>query len=240
MKLGTSRGTEVAYNVQISVDSKHKLIVDHEVTNAANDRNQLSLMGIRAKAALGVESLEVVADQGYYSSEEIMKCIKGDVVPYVRKPRNVNSRGLFAQDEFRYDREKDCYWCPAGKALPFKYQTTHRGRVVRDYIADECGGCGLRSKCTRRKEGRQIRRWVEEELLEQLHRRLRAEPDKVRRRKTIVEHPFGTIKRSMDQGYFLTQGLLRVRTEASLTMLAYNIKRALNLKGIQQLVAALP
>jgi len=240
MKLGNSRGTEVAYNVQISVDAKHKLIVDHEVTNAGNDKNQLSSMAIRAKEALEVQALDVVADQGYYSSEEIKNCIEGNVSPYLRKPKNSNSRGLFAREEFRYDRENDCYWCPAGKSLRFKYQTTYRGQVVRDYIAEDCSRCGLRPKCTRRKTGRQIRRWVEEELLEEMARRVHAEPDKVKRRKSIVEHPFGTIKRCMDQGYFLTRGLLSVRTEASLTMLAYNIKRAVTLKGVPELIAALP
>lgn len=240
MKLGNSRGTEVAYNVQISVDAKHKLIVDYEVTNAGNDKDQLSSMAIRAKETLEVQALDVVADQGYYNSKEIKTCIDGDISPYLRKPKDSNSRGLFARKEFRYDGDEDCYWCPAGKALPFRYQTTYRGQVVRDYIGEECGQCALRSKCTRSKTGRKIRRWVEEELLEDMARRVRAEPDKVKQRKSIVEHPFGTIKRSMDQGYFLTRGLPSVRTEASLTMLAYNIKRAVNLQGVQQLIAALP
>jgi transposase len=240
MVLGSNRGTEVAYNVQISVDAKHKLILDHEVTNAGNDKNQLSSMAIRAKEALGVQSLDVVADQGYYGSEEIKNCIEGDVVPYMRRPNTSNNRGLFAREEFRYDGENDCYWCPAGKALPFKYQTTYRGQAVRDYIAEECSQCDLKAKCTRRSDGRQIRRRVEEEMLEDMDRRVRAEPDKVKRRKSIVEHPFGTIKRSMDQGYFLTRGLPGVRTEASLTMLAYNIKRVVRVKGVQELIAALP
>jgi transposase len=240
MVLGSNRGTEVAYNVQISVDAKHKLILDHEVTNAGNDKNQLSSMAIRAKEALGVQSLDVVADQGYYGSEEIKSCIEGDVVPYMRRPNTSNSRGLFAREEFRYDGENDCYWCPAGKALPFKYQTTYRGQAVRDYIAQECSQCDLKPKCTRRRDGRQIRRLVEEEMLEDMARRVRAEPDKVKSRKSIVEHPFGTIKRSMDQGYFLTRGLPGVRTEASLTMLAYNIKRVVRVKGVQELIAALP
>jgi transposase len=240
MVLGHGRGTEVAYNVQISVDAKHKLIVDHEVTNSGNDKNQLSSMAIRAKEALEVESLEVVADQGYYNGQEIQDCIEGDVLPYIRKPNTSNNRGLFAREEFRYDAENDCYWCPAGNALPFRYQTTYRGQVVRDYYGPVCGHCVLKAKCTRRKEGRRMRRWVEEELLEEMARRVHAEPDKVKRRKSIVEHPFGTIKRSMDQGYFLTRRLPGVRIETCLTMLAYNIKRVLRLKSIQELMAALP
>jgi transposase len=239
MVLGSNRGTEVAYNVQISVDAKHKLIVDHEVTNAGNDKNQLSSMAIRAKEALEAESLEVVADQGYYSAEEIKSCIDGDVVPYMRKPKSSNNRVL-AREQFRYDGENDCYWCPAGKALLFKYETTYRGQAVRLYNGEECSQCALKSKCTRRKTGREVRRWVEEGLLEDMDRRARAEPDKVKQRKSIVEHPFGTIKRSMDQGYFLTRGLSAVRTETSLTMLAYNLKRVMRLKGVQELIAALP
>lgn len=241
MVLGSNRGTEVAYNVQISVDAKHKLIVDQEVTNAGNDKNQLSLMAIRAKEALEVGTLEVVADRGYYSSKEIRNCIEGGIRPYIQKPNtSKNNRGLFAREEFRYDDESDCYWCPAGKALLFKYQTTYRGQVVRDYIGQDCSQCVLKSKCTRCEAGRQIRRRVEEELLEDMDRRVQAESDKVKQRKSIVEHPFGTIKRSMDQGYFLTRGLVGVRTEASLTMLAYNIQRVVKLKGVQELIAALP
>jgi transposase len=240
MVLGKGRGTEVAYNVQISVDAKHKLIVDCEVTNAGNDQNQLSSMAIRAKEALGVQCVDVVADRGYYNAIEISKCIEEDVIPYVPKPQRWNSRGLFSYEEFRYDAENDCYWCPAGKALLLKYQTTYRGKVVRDYGAEDCSRCGLRPKCTRRKKGRQIRRWVEAELVEDMERRVHAEPEKVKQRKTIVEHPFGTIKRSMDQGYFLTRRLPGVRTETCLTMLAYNIKRVVSLKGVHELVAALP
>jgi transposase len=239
MVLGSSRGTEVAYNVQISVDAKHKLIVDYEVTNDGNDRQQLSSMAIRAKEALDVPSLEVVADQGYYSREEIRSCIEEDVFPYLRKPNTSNNRGLFAGEEFRYDGEKDCYWCPAGKALLFRRQTTYRGKGVREYAAQGCSGCALKGKCTRRKDGRLILRWVKEHLLADMDRRVQAEPDKVKRRKSIVEHPFGTIKRGMEQGYFLTRGLPAVRTETGLTMLAYNIKRMIGLLGVQRLMAAL-
>jgi len=239
MMLGSSRGTEVGYNVQISVDAEHKLIVDHEVINAGNDKHQLSSMALRAKEILEVESLEAVADQGYYGREEVKKCVEGGVVPYLRKPATSENGGVYGREEFRYDAENDCYWCPAGNALRFGYQTTHRGQEVRDYVAEDCDPCALKAQCTRRKGGRQIRRWVHEELLEELTRRVQAEPDKVKRRKSIVEHPFGTIKHSMGQGYFLTRGLSGVRTEISLTMLAYNIKRVVGLKGVPELLAAL-
>ena len=242
MKLGHSRGTEVAYNVQISVDAKHKLIVDHEVTNDCNDLKQLSSMAVRAKEALEVDSLEVVADKGYYNRMEVQDCAKEDIVPFISEPdSSSNSRaGLYGKKDFRYDAKNDCYWCPAGKALPYSYQTTSNGRGVRVYVASGCSKCPLKHRCSQNKLSRRIKRWVHEELLEEMARRVRAEPDKVKQRKCIVEHPFGTIKRSMDQGYFLTRRLCNVRAEMSLTMLAYNIKRALKLKGTQELMAALP
>jgi len=241
MWLGHSRGTDVAYNVQITVDAKHKLIVDHEVTNACNDLNQLSAMAIRAKEVLDVESLEVVADKGYYNGTEIKDCVDEDIVPFIPETdSSSNSRaGLYGKKDFRYDAENDCYWCPAGKALPYSYQTTSNGQEVRVYIAKGCTKCALKHKCHRNKYSRRIKRWVHEEVLEEMAQRVRAEPDKVKERKSLVEHPFGTIKRSMDQGYFLTRRLWGVRTETSLTMLAYNIKRALALKGTQGLLAAL-
>ena len=241
MKLGTSRGTEVAYNVQISVDGKHMLIVDHEVTNECNDLMQLSPMAVRAKEALEVKSLQVLADKGYYSKTEIKECVDEAIVPYIpQRESSSNSRaGLYGKEDFRYDAENDCYWCPAGKALPFSYLTTSNGQQVRVYIAKGCPKCALKNKCHRNKYSRRIKRWVDEAVLEEMARRVRAEPEKVKQRKGIVEHPFGTMKRSMDQGYFLTRGLCNVRAEMSLTILAYNIKRALQLKGTQQLVAAL-
>ena len=242
MKLGTSRGTDVAYNVQITVDAKHKLIVDHEVTNECNDVKQLSAMAIRAKEVLEVESLEVVADKGYYSKREIKNCIDEGIVPYIPETNSSSSgrAGLYAKKDFRYDAENDCYWCPAGKALPFSYQTTSNGQAVRVYVASGCSKCLLKRRFSKNELSRRVKRWVDEEVLEEMAWRVRAEPDKVKQRKCIVEHPFGTIKRSMDQGYFLTRRLSNVRAEMSLTMLAYNIKRALKLKGTQELMAALP
>jgi len=241
MKLGYSRGTEVAYNVQITVDAKHKLIVDHEVTNDCNDLKQLSSMALRAKEVLEVESLEIVADKGYYSKREIKNCIDEGIVPYIPETNSSSSgrAGLYGKKDFRYDAENDCYRCPAGKTLPYSYQTTSNGQAVRVYVASGCSKCLLKSKCSQNKLSRRVKRWVDEEVLEEMARRVRAEPDKVKQRKCIVEHPFGTIKRSMDQGYFLTRRLCNVRAEMSLTMLAYNIKRALRLKGTQELVAAL-
>jgi transposase len=243
MTLGSNRGTDVGYNVQISVDAKHNLIVDHEVTNECNDMNQLNSMAVRAKAVLEVDSLEVVADAGYYNGQEIKDCIDQDIVPYIPQTNSSANKkvGLYAKEDFRYDAQNDCYWCPAGEELRFSGCGTNRhGRKMRYYITNACKTCRQKRKCTRDKRGRRIQRWEHEECLEELAQRLRAEPEKVKQRKAIVEHPFGIIKRSMEQSSFLTRRLWNVRTEMSLTMLAYNIKRVMGLLSIEQLLAALP
>jgi len=243
MKLGKGRGSVVGYNVQISVDAKHKLIVDHEVTNECNDMKQLSPMANRAREVLEVESLEVVADAGYYNGQEIKECTDNGITPYIPGTNSSSNRraGRYTKkDDFRYDAEKDCYWCPAGEALEYSHSGPNKhGRETRQYTTKACETCEIREKCTSAKGNRRIPRWEYEDRLEEMAHRLKADPKKMEQRKLIVEHPFGTIKRSMEQGYFLTRGLEKVRTEMSLTMLAYNMKRVMKLMSIEQLLTAL-
>lgn len=241
MFLGKGRGTQVGYNVQVSVDAKHKLIVDHEVTNAVTDQDQLSLMATRAKDALQVEEFELLADMGYYDGQEVKACLEAGITPYIPKPDTSANRklGLYGKKDFRYDLEQDCYWCPAGEALNFRFQTTEKGRDIRYYASSACQRCQLRAKCTRNKGGRRITRWVDESLLEDMESRVRGDSAKMELRKQIVEHPFGTIKHSMNQGYFLMRGLDKVRAEMGLSVLAYNIKRTINILGVQHMMTAL-
>jgi transposase len=241
MPAGKGHGTDVGYNVQVSVDSKHKLILDHEVTNAPTDQGQLSAMAVRAKALLGVEHLEAVADMGYYDGKEVQACLKAGITPFIPKPHTSANRklGLFGKEDFRYDRRRDCYHCPAGARLTFRFQTRELGRDIRYYATPACASCELRAKCTRNAGGRRLTRWVDEQILEDMQRRIRAQPNKLARRKGLVEHPFGTLKRSMNQGYFLTRGLTKVRTEMSLSVLAYNLKRVINILGVPKMIGAL-
>lgn len=243
MRLGRGRGTTVGYNVQISVDAKHKLIVDHEVTNECNDMNQLNTMAVRAKEVLEVDSLDVTADAGYYNGEEIQQCAEQGIVPYIPQTNSSRNKkvGLYTKEDFRYDAENDCYWCPSGEALGFSGTGINRhGRTMRYYSTKACETCALRAQCTRAKSGRRIQRWEHEECLEEMAQRRRAEPEKVKQRKAIVEHPFGIIKHSMEHGAFLTRTLPKVRTEMSLTMLVFNMKRVMGLRSIKQLMVALP
>ena len=241
MPVGGGRTTDVAYNVQMSVDEKHKIIVDHEVTNQVTDRSLLSQMSERAKEVLGVEELDVLADMGYYDGQQVQDCIEAGITPHIPKADTSANRklGLFTKNDFNYDPERDCYWCPAGQKLTYRFQTTEKGRDIKYYASSACAHCPIKNQCTRSKDGRRITRWVYEYVLEDMEARVQDEPEKVKLRKTIAEHPFGTIKRHMDQGYFLMKGLPNVGAEMSLTVLAYSIKRAVKILGVPTMLQAL-
>jgi transposase len=240
-RMSRGHGSQVGYNVQLAVDEKHKLIVEHEVTNAVTDQDQLTPMAERAKAALGVEKLEVVADMGYYDGAEVKKCEAQGITAYIPKPyTSANTKlGLFGKERFHYDSDKDVYRCPAGQALTYRFGTVEKGRAIRYYSTAACGTCALKPQCTRNQDNRRITRWEYEDVLERMQRRVNEQPEKMRKRKQLVEHPFGTMKRWMEQGYFLMRRKEKVATEMSLTVLAYNVKRVLNLVGTQKLIAAL-
>jgi transposase len=241
MPVGKGHGTEVGYNVQTSVDDKHKLILDHEVTNDVTDQGHLSGMGIRAKKILGVKKFDLIADMGYYDGQEVAACLEAGIRPWISKPNtSVNrKRDLFTKEDFRYSKRSDCYICPAGKRLVFRFSCFQDGRDIRYYATTACNGCQLRCQCTTNSAGRRITRSEEEWVLDDMERRNRMHPEMLKRRKEIVEHPFGTIKRIMNQGYFLTRGLEMVRTEMSLTVIAYNMKRVFNILGVKRMVQAL-
>ena len=172
MPAGKGHGTEVAYNVQVTVDSKHKLILDHEVTNDPTDRTHLGTMALRAKDLLGVKRLEAVADMGYYDVQQIKSCAEAGIKTFIPKPLTSANRplGLFTKEDFRYYARKDCYRCPAGQRLTFRFQTRELGRDVRYYATTACTSCRLRPKCTRNAGGRRITRSLDEGFLDAMER----------------------------------------------------------------------
>jgi transposase len=240
-KITRGDSSMVGYNVQVAVDEKYELIVEHEVTQAVTDQHQLVPMAERAKQTLGAEKLEVVADMGYYDGAEVQKCEAQGLAVYIPKPRtSANTKlGLFGKECFTYNPEQDVYVCPAGEPLTFRFGTEEKGRKIRYYSTAACGRCALKARCTRNKDNRRITRWEYEDVLERMQQRLENHPEMMLKRKAIVEHPFGTIKRWMDQGYFLMRGKQKVRTEMSLSVLAYNIKRVLNILGVKAMIEAL-
>lgn len=235
----TKHGTEVCDNVQVAVDQQYKLIVEPEVTNDVTDQEQLAPMATRAKAILDTDHLDTLADMGYDHGDEVKPCLAEGIVPDIPKPNtSANTKlGLVGKADFTYKAQHDCSTCPAGQVLTFRFETVEQGRHIRYYSTSAWQGCPFKAQCTRNKGNRRITRWVHERLLEDMQQRVLANPEQVKSRKSIVEHPFGTIKRWMDQGYFLTRGLETVRGEMRLTILVYNLKRVINILGVQELIA---
>ena len=230
----------VGYNVQVAVDTKHHLIVTHEVTNVGTDRSQLANVAKETKATLEAPSLDVVADRGYFSSEQILACEEAGITVTLPKPMTSNSKteGRFGKQDFRYVVEEDVYICPAGERLAYSFTTEENGLVLRRYSTNACRRCAIKQNCTTGKE-RRITRWEHEHLLETVQRRLDEHPEKMRQRRETVEHPFGTIKARMGATHFLMRTLPRVATEMALHVLAYNLTRVMNIMGIQPLMAAM-
>jgi len=230
----------VGYNVQVAVETKHHLIITHEVTNVGTDRSQLSHVAKEAKAALGTESLDAVADRGYFNSEEIQACEEAGISVTLPKPMTSNSKaeGRFGKQDFRYVAEADVYICPAGECLKYYYSNEENGLVLRRYWTNACRTCAIKHQCTTGKE-RRITRWEHEQVLEAVQRRLDEHPEKMRMRRETVEHPFGTIKARMGATHFLMKTLPRVATEMALHVLAYNLTRVMNIMGVQPLLAAM-
>ncbi len=230
----------VGYNVQAAVDTKHHLIVAHEVTNVGTDRTQLSAMGKKTKGALKTGTLDVVADRGYFNGEEILACDEAGITVTLPKPLTSGSKakGRFGKQDFVYLAADDVYRCPAGEHLVYRYTNQENGRTLRRYWTTACQGCAIKERCTTGKQ-RRITRWEHEHVLEAVQRRLDEHPQKMRQRRETVEHPFGTIKSWMGSTHFQMKTLKRVGTEMALHVLAYNLKRVMNILGITPLIAAM-
>ena len=230
----------VGYNVQTAVDVENHIIVAHEVTNVGHDRQQLSSMAKQARTAMDTEDLEVVADRGYFNGEEILACHEENIITYLPKPKTSNNRakGLFDKTDFQYLPEEDEYRCPAGERLIWRYTTQEDGKTQHKYWSSACPNCPLKSQCTTGKN-RRVTRWEHEAVVEAVQTRLDQNPDKMRTRRATVEHPYGTIKAWMGATHFQTKTLSRVSTEMSLHVLAYNLKRVINILGVGSLIEAI-
>lgn len=238
-----NNGIEVCYNVQTVVDGRHSLIVDCEVINNPTDHGQLSNMAKKAQKIFGKKKIKVLADKGYYSAKELKACKKARMQAYVAKqkfPNTTEDEGFY-KDKFTYDSERNHYICPAGHTLlPGSYRKAGGeiiGRNYRNYKA--CEECERKERCTKAKRGRTIFRNIDQELLDEVDRSTLENKELYLRRQMIVEHPFGTIKRGFGYSYFLTRGLPSVRVENKLHFLVYNIRRVINILGVQEMVRRL-
>ena len=237
----SGRGTgTVGYNVQTAVDAKHHLIVTHEVTNVGHDRHQLHHMAEQAKAAIGSETLTVVADRGYFTGEELLACEQSKITTYLPRPQTSGStkKGLFSKRDFIYKADDDEYECPAGERLIWRFETEEKGLTLHKYWSSHCPTCPIKSQCTTGTY-RRVMRWEHEAVLEAAEARLEREPERMRTRRETVEHPFGTLKCWMGYTHFHMKTLKHVGTEMSLHVLAYNFKRVLSILGVTPLLQAI-
>jgi transposase len=238
----SGKGTAtVGYNVQIAVDAEHHLIVAHEVINQGYDRHQLASMALKAQQATGCEQVTALADRGYFSGDQVLLCEGTGVAPIVPKvlTSSGTKRGLFARQDFIYDAEHDHYTCPAGaKLTKIHRRVDHTEDFDRYRHLSACFTCPLRPRCTPTQR-RIIKRWENEDVLDGMQDRLDRMPEAMAVRRQTVEHPFGTLKAWMGATHFLTRTLDKVRTEMSLHVLAYNLKRMIRIFGVGPLMAAI-
>ena len=242
-------GCGVGYNAQIAVDTKNKLIVEQQIHNKVSDLGLLAETAAAARETLGVEQIDAVADRGYFAIEDIERCETVGVIPHVPKPDRSPAKrhGHFPKSRFRYDAETDTYTCPGGGAAT--ESPVHRSKAERDChhpLRQPCGLPGMRPShpvhyahiplhLTLRERGGP---GAAARHLERMAERLASRPGVRASRRESVEHPFGTIKHWTGQGTFLMRGLENVRGEFSLTALAYNLRRVINMMGVLALLAA--
>ena len=229
----------VGYDVQVAVDTENHLIVTHEVTNIGSDRAQLANTAQAAKAALQVETLEAVADRGYFNGEEILACEQAGITVTLPKPMTsgAKSEGRFGKQDFVYLADENVYRCPAGEKLKYRHTTEEHGQTLHRYWADACRTCAIKAQWTTGRE-RRITRWEHEEVVEAVQERLDKNPDAMRTRRETVEHPFGTMKMRMGATHFLMKTLPKVASEMALHVLVYNLTRVLNIFGVKPMMAA--
>ncbi len=230
-------GSVVGYNVQTAVDEKHHLIVSHDVTNATTDRQQLDKMGKRAKKVLNAKALTVVADAGYYEGGAIAGCYEAGITALVPKTDATNrkAKGQYTKADFIYDAKRNEYVCPAGKRLTYRFDSVEKGKRLWVYARTGCSSCALQKHCTTAAEKR-LKRWEKEHVLDAAELELKKRPLAMRQRKALVEHPFSTLKQAMGSTHFLMRRLPTVKAEMSLHVLAYNMKRAINVLGTAKIM----
>ena len=240
------RRIEPAYAVQTAVDAKHSLIIDYDLTQDAADSNHLASVAVAAKQMLDVQTLTVCADAGYYDTVDLKACSDQSITAYVPVPnpkiskKTQTPKPQYYHDKFVYDEPSDTYRCPQGNTMDrFRSQPKSDGRRVYLYRTAACGQCPVRASCTSSARGRYVYRWEHEAVLDRLKQRLLGNPAMIKRRKAIIEHIFGTVKKIWGYNAFLLRGRTKVAGEVALMNLTYNIRRVLNIVGTVQLVAYL-
>jgi hypothetical protein len=197
-------------------------------------------MAVTAREVMGKLRLQAIADRGYFNGPEILACDEAGITPLVPKPMTsiAKAAGRFSKNDFIYIAKADQYQCPAGERAIHRYTRLEDGLMVRMYWSSACPQCPIRHQCTTG-DYRRVRRWEHEKILEAMQRRLDRKPQAMTLRRRTIEHVFGTLKHWMGATHFLTRGLRQVGTEMSLHVLAYNLKRVIQLLGMARTMKAM-
>lgn len=239
-----NNGVDICHNVQIVADDKNHFIVAVDVTSDPVDKEQFHKMALQAKEEMGVDTISALADKGYYSAQEFSKCKEDNIIPFVSRADHSHMAATkkFGKSQFKYDEANDGYICPQGHLLkaynPRKENAKFPGhKRYQNFVA--CAGCNLRNKCSNSKKGRTIQDRPFQRYANEVDKRTDEYLDMYKKRKQLVEHPFGTIKRAFGFSYFLTRGTESVRTESLLHFLVYSMKRAINIIGTKEIIGIL-
>ena len=228
---------EISHNVQIAVDDKNRMVVAVDAVSDAVDYAQFHPMSKQAKENLGVDSLIVLGDRGYFSGEQIDMAEKEGIIPVVPKPERTSSPSMdFAHFRFVYDAENDVYICPQNRVLPRKQKRSKGTPEVYYGSKQTCKDCPVRDQCTLSKDGRTIVRQEFQEAADRAFLRVYENRRLYKKRKTMVEHIFGAVKASFGFRYLTVRCTEMVKTEVSLYFLTYNLKPAINLLGTPALL----
>lgn len=228
---------DICYNVQTIVDSKNHFVIDAVAVNDINDQNQLADMALGAKKLLRKRKMKVLADTGYYNGTEIKKCIDERLTVLIKKAKanNQTKDNEYRKERFTYDIDKDIYICPTAQELHFSENTSKNGLKYRRYKCNNCNSCPKKNQCTTSTTGRNLQRWEHENVLEEVRDYTIANNGVYKLRRCIVEHPFGTVKRTLGYSYFLRRELENVNAESASMFIAYNLKRLLSIYSVQEL-----
>jgi transposase len=243
---------EVSYNVQTVSDEKHSLVAHFEVTSD-NDTKALFKTTNDAKQELEKETITVLADKGYSTGEQLSKCEQHGITTLVA-PKDVTSvkhlEEKYLVDNFKYNKKEDTYTCPAGQTLTTNgnwYNRSHDDRTrknstsyrVKHYKTTACQSCPVMQQCTLNKRGRLILRSEHQEVVDRNNARVKSQYALYKRRQELIEHIFGTIKRSWGYTYTLLKGKKKITGEFSLIYLAYNFTRTKNILGFDKMLEAI-
>ena len=240
-QINTRHGVDVCFNGHIAVESENHLITYYTIDNSTND--YASVFPLAKGAKEFIDRFSIFADKGHFSLPNLLSLAQEGIEAFIPSPQRGNPGKRkevperdYHRSRFLYDPLKDTYRCPEGNEMHYRFSTPNSTRpeiVYRVYTTDACFTCAVKNRCTNSVRRKWMERWEHADVEDQHWKRMNSRGvEKMILRKRTVEHPFGTIKRAMNQGYFLLKGLRKVKSEFGFSVIAYNMKRAISIKGV--------